>query len=546
MLLHNLRKHDKRNHQDRDMALEMCGITKRFPGVVANDNVSFQLKKGEIHALLGENGAGKTTLMKIAYGLYQPDAGEIFVNGKKVVLRSPQDAVALGIGMVHQHPMLVRPFTTTENIILGLRSSRGPFLGAQEAEVRILELSKEYNLQVNPKARIYELSMGERQRVDILKTLYRNARILILDEPTSVLTPTEIDQLMVMLQRMAHKFGASIVFITHKLPQVMKISDRVTILRKGKVIDSLNTEDTNEKDLACKMVGREIVFDLQKEQLKAGPPVLETVNLKTNDDKGLPAVKGISLTVQKGEILGIAGVAGNGQKELVEVLTGLRKATDGRVFIMGADMTNASPRDLRHQGITYVPADRIGRGSLGEFSVEENLILGDHFSEPYAYRWFLPFRANWFLDRRAVGEHAEELISRFNVKTPSRATPASSLSGGNLQKLILARELSRMPAVLICEEPTQGLDVGAVEYVHLALLKERKRGVAILLISSDLDEVMCLSDRIAVVFEGEIVGTLDGAESNIQVIGQLMTGSAESAASTILKVGSLTHSHLET
>lgn len=524
----------------------MRGITKRFPGVVANDNVSFQLRKGEIHALLGENGAGKTTLMKIVYGLYQPDAGEIFANGRRVTVRSPQEALALGIGMVHQHPMLVSPFTTTENIILGLGSSRTPFLGTQEAEARILELSKEYNLQVNPKARIYELSMGERQRVDILKALYRNARILILDEPTSVLTPTETDQLMVMLQRMAHKSGASIIFITHKLPQAMTISDRVTILRKGKVIDVLNTDDTNEKDLACKMVGREILFDIQKEQVKAGPPVLKTVNMKTNDDKGLPAVKGISLTVRKGEILGIAGVAGNGQKELVEVLAGLRKATGGRVLTMGEDMTNASPRDLLRQGIAYVPADRIGRGSLGEFSVEENLILGYHFSEPYAYRWFLPFRADWFLNRRAVGEHAEELISRFNIKTPNRATPASSLSGGNLQKLILSRELTRRPAVLLCEEPTQGLDVGAAEYVRLTLLEEQKRGVGILLVSSDLDEVMRLSDRIAVIFEGEIVGTLDGAESNIQVIGQLMTGSTESAASNNLKNGSLSYPYSET
>jgi len=366
--------------------------------------------------------------------------------------------------------------------------------------------------------------MGERQQVDILKALYRNASILILDEPTSVLTPNETDRLMEMLRTMAQASGVSIVFITHKLPQVMAISDRVTILRRGCVEAVLHTSDTDEADLARRMVGREVVFDIDKTEAEPGEIVLQVRDLSCNDDRGLPAVKAVSFAVRSGEILGVAGVAGNGQKELVESLTGLRKVHTGAISLLGEDVTQCDPCELIKRGLAYVPADRLGRGSLGDFSVEENLVLGFHFSSPFASSWFLPFQAKWFLDRQASADHADRLISDFGVKTPNRSVQASCLSGGNLQKMILARELSRIPRVLICEEPTQGLDVGAAEYVRRKLLAERSRGTAVLLVSSDLDEVLCLSDRIAVMYEGQFAGVVDASTVELETIAQLMVG----------------------
>ena len=515
----------RESHQDlaENLILEMKGITKRFPGVVANDSVDFALRTGEIHALLGENGAGKSTLMRIAYGLYQPDSGEIRVDGTKAAIRSPQDALTLGIGMVHQHPMLIPTFTVAENVILGMQSS-GPFLKMREARERIREVSEQYHLAVNPGAKAYALSMGEKQQADILKALYRGARILILDEPTSVLTPSESDRLMGMLVKMARESGLSVVFITHKLPQVMAISDRVTILRRGRVVDIMRTEDTSETELARRMVGRDIIFDIPKEEVTAGADLLQVKSLRCRDDRGLPAVKGVSFGVRAGEILSIAGVAGNGQKELIECLMGLRAPMSGSVSTLGVDTTRASPRALIKRGVAYVPADRVGRGALGDMSIEENLVLGSHFSSPFVGSWFLPLAVDWFLDRSEISRHADELIAEFEVKTPDRCVTAACLSGGNLQKMLLARELSRAPRLIICEEPTQGLDVGATEYVRKMLLAERSRGGGILLVSSDLDEVMSLSDRIAVLYEGEIVGVIDGDTVDVATIGELMAG----------------------
>lgn len=510
----------------QEVVLEMRGITKRFGEVVANGCVDFTLRSGEIHALLGENGAGKTTLMSIAYGLYQPDEGEILLRGRKVIIRSPRDALDLGVGMVHQHSMLIPCFTVAENIMLALKTSWNPFMDIRQVSGRITEVSARYGLNIDPGARVSQLSVGERQRVDILKALCRDVQVLILDEPTSVLTPVEVDRLMAMLREMASRDGVSIVLVTHKLPQVMAVSDRVTILRRGRVVDVFDTANTNEYELAQKMVGREVTFRLEKDRRPpGGAVVLEVAELRALNDKGLPAVNNVSFTVSKGEIVGVAGVAGNGQRELVEVIAGLRKAVGGEVRIAGKNVVNRSPREVRDQGVAYVPADRIGRGMLGEMSVQENLILGAHAVPPFRSGGLRGSGGSFFLNWAAVGSNALEQIQCFQIKAASKEAPARSLSGGNIQKLILARELMKGAKLLICEEPTQGLDVGATEYVHRLLLEERGRGKAVLLVSSDLDEVMSLSDRIVVMFNGEIAGALEGeAVEDVIAIGRLMTG----------------------
>jgi len=497
-----------------EVVVEMRGITKRFPGVLANDHVDFEVRAGEVHALLGENGAGKTTLMNVLYGIYQPDEGEIYVRGRKVKIRSPRDAIKLGIGMVHQHFMLVSPHTVAENIALGLSTAKF-FLPLREVERKISELSKKYGLRVDPKARIWQLSTGEQQRVEILKALYRGANILILDEPTSVLTPGEIKELFATLRRMAEE-GRAIVFITHKLDEVMAVSDRVTVLRKGRVVATLETSKTNKRELARLMVGREVLFQLEKSPARIGGVVLEVRNLQALNDKGLLALKGVSFKVHEGEIFGIAGVAGNGQRELIEVITGLRRAVKGKVVLLGEDVTNRTPRELIDRGVCHIPEERIRTGLVPDMSVAENLILKS-YRRP-------PFSRGPLLNYSEIRRYAEKLVSEYDVMTPSVDTPAKLLSGGNIQRLILARETSGKPRLIVAAHPTYGLDVGATEYIRRLLLKFRDGGAAILLVSEDLEEVLSLSDRIAVMFEGEFMGVVDADDVDVEEIGLMMAG----------------------
>ena len=503
--------------------VEMRGITKGFPGVLANDHIDFDLKACEVHALLGENGAGKTTLMNILYGLYSSDEGEIVVRSEPVVLGSPRDAIDLGIGMVHQRFTLIPRMSVAENIILGLKSAREPFLDIGQAEKRIADLSKTHNLEVDPQAKVEQLSIGERQRVEIVKALYRGAQVLILDEPTSVLTPQETEDLFRTLRSMV-KEGLTIIFITHKLPEVMAISDRVTVLRRGQVVARIETKKTNPKELSKMMVGREVLFNIEKHRTEKGKAVLEVENLWAMSDKGQPALKEVSFYIDEGEILGIAGVAGNGQRELAEVLTGMRKATEGKVLVFGRDMTNSPPEEIIEQGVGHIPEDRAGMGLIMDFSVAENLILEIRSKPPFSRRWFLPFDKRYFLDMDEVRKHAEKLIQEYDIVTPSPDVPARNLSGGNLQRLILAKVLSRSPGLIVAAQPTSGLDVGATEFIRKKLLEQREKGVAILLISEDLNEVISLGDRIAVMYEGKIVGIVPAAEAKIREIGLMMAG----------------------
>ena len=512
-----------RKLKPEDLVIEMKGIIKRFPGVLANDRIDFDVKACEVHALLGENGAGKTTLMNILYGLYQPDEGEIRIRGKPVVFRSPKDAIDLGIGMVHQHFTLIPSLSVTENIVMGLKSEREPLLELSQAKNRITELSRMHNLKVDPKAKVEQLSVGERQRVEIIKALYRGAQILILDEPTSVLTPQEIEDLFKTLRSMV-KGGLTIIFITHKLPEVMAISDRVTVLRRGKVTARIETKRTNPRDLAKKMVGREILFSIGKRRAKKGEVVLEVKNLWALSDKGQPALKNVSFSIHEGEILGVAGVAGNGQRELAEVLTGMRRATEGKVYVFGKDMTNRSPEEIIEQGVGHIPEDRLGMGLIMGFSIAENLILEIRSKPPFSYQWFLPFDKEYFLDEHEIRKHAEMLIQEYDIVTPSAGVPARNLSGGNLQRLILAKVLSRNPKLLVAAQPTSGLDVGATEFICNKLMEQKGKGVAILLISEDLNRIISLSDRIAVMYDGKIVGIIPAAKAKIREIGLMMAG----------------------
>jgi simple sugar transport system ATP-binding protein len=495
--------------------VEMQGITKRFPGVLANDTINFELKACEIHALLGENGAGKTTLMNILYGLYRLDSGEIKIQGVPVHLRSPKDAIAIGIGMVHQHFTLIPAMTVAENIILGVKSSKGPLLNLAEAEKQIIELSKTYNLEVDPKAKVEQLPMGIRQRVEIIKTLYRGARILILDEPTSVLTPLEIDDFFDALKSMV-KEGLTVVIITHKLPEVFAISNRVTVLRRGRFVETVETKLTNPKDLSIKMVGREIHLGQERIDVKPGKVVLDVQGLKTMNEKGQEALRGISFSIHEGEILGIAGISGNGQKELADVLSGMRPSTDGTIRFLKQDITNYNPKKLIEIGIGDVPEDRLGTGLLMNFSIAENLILESHTKTPFSHRWFM--------NKDEIRKYAEKIIQEYDIDTPSPNVPVRNLSGGNLQKVLLAKVLSRNPKLLIIAQPTAGLDVGATEFISKKILEERERQVAILLISEDLGRIMTLSDRIAVIYEGKIVGIVPAADAKISEIGRMMTG----------------------
>ena len=494
--------------------VEMRGIVKRFPGVLANDHIDLSVLPGQIHALLGENGAGKTTLMNVLYGLYQPEEGEILYRGQKVRLASPRDAIQLGIGMVHQHFMLVPPLTVAENVILGTPSAGKVLIDLDEAYAKIESLAERYSLPVEAKAPVWQLSVGEQQRVEIIKALYRGAEVLILDEPTSVLTPQEAEGLGKVLRRMAEE-GKAVIFISHKLREVMSLCHQVTVLRDGKVVGTLPTTDTSEKKLAALMVGREVLFDVKKGERAPGPPVLEVQDLEAIGDNGLMALKGVAFEIREGECVGLAGVSGNGQRELAEVIAGLRKARSGEVRISGQATTNDSPAAIIQAGLAYVPEERKRVGTIAEFSIADNAIL-----ETHGWR----FSHHGVLDRKAINQYADGLIRDYDVKTPNRGNLARTLSGGNLQKLILGRELSRRPKLLIAAQPTRGLDVGATEYIHQQLMAAREQGTGILLISEDLDEVMSLSDRILVLYEGQIVGRLSAAEADAETLGLMMGG----------------------
>ena len=501
---------------DGHVIIRMQGITKRFPGVLANADVNFELKRGEIHTLLGENGAGKTTLMNILYGLYEPDAGAIFLNGQSIKFRSARDAIGKGLGMVHQHFMLVQRFTVADNIVLGQPSPRAPRL-EEEAELnkRLTDISDRYGLKIQPDVKTWTLSVGEQQRVEILKALYRGAEVLILDEPTAVLTPQEVDHLLEILRTLTRE-GKSVVFISHKLHEVLAVSDRITVLRDGKVIGTVNACDTTKTELACMMVGREVILRVSKKDPQIGEPMLQINNLRALNDRELPALKGINLEIHSGEILGIAGVAGNGQSELEEVIAGLRKATAGTVMICGQDVTNGKPKELGCCGLAHIPSDRYRMGMLPGFTVAENLILqrvGDY-----------PFTKHGRLNNAAIQEEAVKLVENFDVRTPSVDTPAGKLSGGNVQKMILARELARCPKVLLAAQPTRGLDVSAIEYVHTKLIEQRDLGMAILLFSTEMYEILALSDRIAVMYDGEIMGIVDAKNVDMNEIGMMMAG----------------------
>jgi simple sugar transport system ATP-binding protein len=508
--------------QPRIEHLEMKGITKRFPGVLANYRVDFDVRSGEVHALLGENGAGKSTLMKVLYGMNAPDEGEIWINGKLVTIASPTDAIAMGIGMIHQHFMLVETLTVAENVALGLPSSRGPLTDLDRVSKRINELADLYGLRVDPGAYIWQLAVGQKQRVEILKALYRGADLLILDEPTAVLTPQEVDEFFGTLRQMTRE-GHAIIFISHKLHEVLAICNRVTVLRDGQRVDGCAIDGCTKESLAQMMVGREVTLKPYRAELEPGDARLVLRNLHAVSDRGTPALRGVDLDVRSGEILGLAGVSGNGQRELAEVITGLRPLTDGQVFLDGADVSGLRPGPHTERGMAYIPEERMKDGMIQNFSVAENTVLRDHHKEPFSKRGILYLRV--------IAKYADNLIKAFQVKTPSRDTPAKSLSGGNIQKVVLARELARQPRVLIAAQPTRGVDIGATEYVHAQLMEQRQRGMAILLISEDLDEVMALSDRIAVIYEGQIMGIVDGKEATPGQLGLMMAGVREESES---------------
>lgn len=502
--------------------LEMRGITKRFAGgVVANDQVDFDIKAGEIHALLGENGAGKSTLMHILSGLIEPDEGEIYIGGEKVLIGSPQAAFKLGIGMVHQHRKLIPAHTVLENIMIG--HPRTPIiLNKRKAKKEIFELAQKFGFKIDLDAKVWQLDAGEAQIVEIVKALYLGARILILDEPTSALSPPETEQLMRVLKRMVQKGLAVVPFITHKLPVVLDISDRITILRNGKVVDHIETAAADEKWLAQKMVGKECLFDLQRTEVDFGQEILKVVNLSALNNKRFQAVKGLSFSIREGEVFGIAGVAGNGQFELAEVLMGLRTLKKGTIFFQGKDISRTSIKKRWAMGIGYVPAERIEAGSVADFSLGDNMAINLYFNNNFC-KWGI-------LNFRKIYQCTEASIREFSIKTPSCQAKAKEMSGGNLQKLILARVISCKPRLLIVNLPTQGLDVGASEFVRNKLLELKTEGIGILLISEDLDEILSISDKIAPIYEGEFMGILNRAEADKQKVGQMMAGMLRSPA----------------
>ena len=499
-----------------DYVVEMLGIRKEFPGIVANDNVTLQLQRGEVHALLGENGAGKSTLMAMLFGMYQPDRGTIKVNGSEVKISNPNVANDLGIGMVHQHFKLVHNFTTTENIILGIEPKKGLSIDLKSAAARVDELSKRYGLNVDPYAKIEDISVGMQQRVEILKMLYRNADILIFDEPTAVLTPQEIHDLIEIMRNLI-KQGKSIILITHKLKEIKAIANRCTVIRRGKYIGTVDVKDTSEAEMAKMMVGRPVSFKVEKSSSKPGAPILTVENLSVLNNKKVLGLKDFSLTVHSGEIVGIAGVEGNGQTELVEAITGLRKIESGKVSIESEDITNYSIRKRTLSGIGHIPEDRHKHGLVLDYTMEDNMILQVYYKKP--------FSKNGILNRKAIREYADKIIQAFDVRSgEGGASMARSLSGGNQQKGVIGREMEREPKLLIAVQPTRGLDVGSIEYIHKRLVEHRDKGYAVLLVSLELDEVMNVSDRIAVVNNGNLVGIVNADATNENEIGLMMAG----------------------
>lgn len=505
------------------LALEVHNITKRFPGVLANDQVNFSLQKGEIHALLGENGAGKTTLMNIIYGLYSPDEGEIRLDldgsdGLNTVeIHNPQDAIRLGIGMVHQHFMLVPVFTVAENIILGDEITRGPSLDLNKANRVIRKLSTDYGLEVDPEAITEDLPVGIQQRVEIVKALFRKARILVLDEPTAVLTPQEVEDLFRIMRHLSEQ-GVSIIFITHKLKEVLAIADRITVMRRGRVVGSTVPSETTESGLAEMMVGREVILSVEKEPAHPEEAVFEVQNLDVRDERGVHVVRDVSFEVCAGEILGIAGVQGNGQTELAEVISGLRAYTEGVIKLCGQVVPPLNPRVLVELGMAHIPEDRHKHGLVLAYSIADNEVLNTYYRPPFAN--------GLQRNRNAIIEHARKLIAQFDVRAPGPLVTAGTLSGGNQQKVIVARELSRTVQFLLANQPTRGLDVGSIEYIHHQIVDMRDKGAAVLLVSAELDEIMSLSDRIAVMYHGQIVTTLVAKDATREELGLLMAGSS--------------------
>ncbi|CAI8804908.1 MULTISPECIES: ABC transporter ATP-binding protein [Bacillus] len=498
-----------------EYVIEMNNITKVFPGIVANDNITLQVKQGEIHALLGENGAGKSTLMNVLFGLYQPEQGEIKIKGNPVKITNPNIANDYGIGMVHQHFMLVHNFTVTENIILGNEPKNKGKIAIDEAAKEIKQLSEQYGLAVDPYAKIEDISVGMQQRVEILKTLYRGAEILIFDEPTAVLTPQEIHELIQIMKKLVQE-GKSIILITHKLKEIMEVCDRCTIIRKGKGIGTVDVANTDEHKLAELMVGRQVNFKTEKIDARPKEDVLSIANLVVHDVRQLPAVKGLDLTVRAGEIVGIAGIDGNGQSELIEAITGLRKVESGSIAINGKEITNWPVRRITEEGVGHIPEDRHKHGLVLDFSVRDNIVLQTYYKNPFSNKGILNFSK--------ITKKAKELIEQFDVRTPSEQTVARALSGGNQQKAIIAREVDRDPDLLIAAQPTRGLDVGAIEFIHKKLIEQRDKGKAVLLLSLELDEILNVSDRVAVIYEGKIVAIVNAKETNEKQLGLLMAG----------------------
>ena len=500
-------------------AVEMRGITKLFGDFKANDGIDLVVEKGEIHALLGENGAGKSTLMNVLYGLYKPTFGEVKINGEVVDFQGPKDAIGKGLGMVHQHFMLFQPFTVVENIILGEEPTKGAVLDKKIAREKVVELSNRYGLKIDPDAKIEDISVGMQQRVEILKALYRDAEILIFDEPTAVLTPQEIDELIAIIKALAAE-GKSIIIITHKLKEIKALAEKCTIIRRGQRIDTVDVANTTEADLAEMMVGRAIKFNVNKKPVEAGDVALHIENLHVKDVRGVEVVKGLNLDVRKGEIFGVAGVDGNGQSEFLEAITGLRKIEAGKVIIEGKDVTNATPKAIREAGMNNIPEDRNKRGLVQEFTVAENMVLHSYGEASYS--------SKGILQEGAITAHADKLMESFDIRPRKSRYLAGDLSGGNQQKVILAREIDDDPDVLIAAQPTRGLDVGAIENIHQFLVQQRDKGRAVLLVSFELDEIMSLSDRIGIIYEGAITKTFNEGEADQKELGYYMAGGVDS------------------
>lgn len=495
--------------------LEVRGLTKRFPGVLANDHIDLKLQKGQVLGLLGENGAGKSTLMNLIYGLYNPDEGEILVNGVVAHIKDPNDAIRLGIGMVHQHFQLVPVLTVTDNIMLGNESTRGPFLNRRAARQRIVEISKQYGLEVDPDALVQDLSVGVQQRVEIIKALYRKCDILILDEPSAVLTPQETEGLFGIMRTLLER-GVSIIFISHKLKEVLEICDHVTVLRLGKVVGQADPKNSTEESLASLMVGRSVILQVEKSEPRLGEPVLAINELCVRDDRKLMAIDHLSLELRGGEILGVAGVQGNGQTELVEAITGLRHCESGHIIVEYKDVTNARPRRITETGVAHVPEDRRKNGMVATFPIKDNMVLQTYYIGPFS----IGILAN----ERAIEENAKKLVQQYDVRTPNIFVNISALSGGNQQKAIIAREFSRKSHLLLAAQPTRGLDVGSIEYIHKQIVRMRDEGMGVLLVSTELDEIFSLSDRIAVMYAGKIIDTVSIHEATRESIGLLMAG----------------------